>query len=146
MRRLALFTAALALVSTASFGCRDNPAEPASTTMDPSTALLSARGNQPFEVDGGAIVTNGGTGDIHCRWGSYLTSEGSTVVTPAGNWKIDCQFKDVPDYWEHRIVRNWRCALCVPGQGCRYSYNSLWVQTGNHAHSYCHFNGNMRWE
>lgn len=64
----------------------------------------------------------------------------------AGNWKIDCQFNNVPDYQERPIMLHWRYSLRVPRQGCRYSYNSLWVQTENNGHSYCHFNGNMRWD
>ena len=147
MRKLAFLSVAFGLVAVSFYGCDENPSEPSeAVAADQALPLLGARGTPPFQVEGGAIVTNGGKGFINCRWGSYITGEGSVVVTPAGNWKIDCTFKDLPDYWEHRIVRNWRCALCVPSQGCRYSYNSLWVQTGNNGHSYCHFNGNMRWD
>jgi hypothetical protein len=147
MRKLALLSVAFALVAVSFYGCDENPAAPTEATIHtPTPPLLGARGDPPFSVEGGAIVTNGGKGYINCHWGGYTTGEGSVVVTPAGNWKIDCTFKNLPDYWGHRIVKDWRCTLCVPGQGCRHSYQSLWVQTGNNGHSYCHFNGKMRWD
>jgi hypothetical protein len=145
MRKLAFLFVAFSLVAVSFYGCDENPAAPTEVAVGvPDSPLLAARGTPPFNVEGGAIVTNGGKGFINCHWGTYTTGEGSVVVTPAGNWKIDCTFKDLPD-WQHAILRDWPCTLCVPGQGCRQSNQSLWVQTGNNGHSYCHFNGNMRW-
>ena len=147
MRKLAFLSVAFALVAVSFYGCDEtNITEPAEAiTKNPTSPLLAARGTPPFDVEGGAIVTNGGKGYINCHWGGYTTGEGSVVVTPAGNWKIDCTFKDLPD-GVHQVLRDWYCTLCVPGQGCEHSYESLWVRTKNRAHSYCHFNGNMRWD
>jgi len=145
MRKFAFLSVAFALVAMSFYGCDENAVAPAEAITNASDSpLLGARGTQPFDVEGGALVTNGGQGYINCHWGSYTTGEGSVVVTPAGNWKIDCSFKDLPD-GQHTVLRDWRCTLCVPGQGCRYSYESLWIRTKNRGHSYCHFNGKMRW-
>jgi len=145
MRKLAFLFVAFGLVSVSFYGCDENPNEPVEAVVaDPASPVLGARGTKPFDVEGGAIVHNGGNSYINCRWGRYTTGEGSVVVTPAGNWKIDCTFKDLPD-GQHAILRDWRCSLCVSGQGCRYSYESLWVRTKNRGHSYCHFNGKQRW-
>ena len=143
MRKFAFLSVAFALVAVSFYGCDENPtALTEKSTLTPNPTL-DARGVAAFDVERGAIVFN--SGSINCRWGSYTTHEGSVVVTPSGNWKIDCQFKDLPN-GSHAVLRDWYCTLCVAGQGCEHSYESLWVRTKNRAHSYCHFNGNLRWD
>ena len=147
MRKLAFLFVAFALVTVSFYGCDESPtALPEDNILTPNPTL-DAVGAAAFEVERGAIVFNSGNGKpgINCRWGSYTTHEGSIAVTPSGNWKIDCQFRDLPAA-SHAVLRDWYCTLCVSGQGCEHSYESLWVRTKNRAHSYCHFNGNLRWD
>ena len=147
MRKLAILSATLALVSVSLYGCDENPAALEEDRVVTPTPTLDAAGISAFQVDRGAIVFNSGKGKpgINCRWGTYVTHDGSIVVTPSGNWKIDCQFRDLP-YGDHAVLRDWRCTLCVAGQGCEHSWESLWVRTKNRGHSYCHFTGNLRWD
>ena len=101
---------------------------------------------ETFDFEGGAFVQNSGSKPlINCTVFGNFTHDGSIVVTPSGNWKLDCVFKGLTE-GQHTIRRDWTCRLCLPGQGCEYTRESLYVRTKYQAHSYCHFNGNLRWE
>jgi len=141
MRKLALLSVAFALVAVSFYGCNETPtALPEDAILTPNLTLDAVSASS-FEAEGGAIVVT--SGDVNCWLGPHYTNQGTVVVTPSGNAKLDCRFRGLP-YSEHFVMKDWRCTLCVPDQGCEQTDESHMVRTENAAQIWCHFNGNSQ--